>query len=53
MKPRLKHQWWFIKEERINIDFVKKINQKIVKDFQDKTEETETEKKKKKQNWRK
>ena len=41
--------------ERINIDFVKKINQKMVKDFQDKTEETETEteKKKKKRNWRK
>ena len=41
--------------ERINIDFVKKINRKMVKDFQDKTEETETEteKKKKKRNWRK
>ncbi len=41
--------------ERINIDFVKKINQKMVKDFQYKTEETEkeTEKKKKKRNWRK
>ncbi len=34
--------------ERINMDFVKKINQKMVKDFQDKTEETETEEKKKK-----
>ena len=40
--------------ERINMDFVKKINQKMVKDFLDKTEETETEeKKKKKRNWRK
>ncbi len=39
--------------ERINMDFVKKINQKMVKDFQDETEETETEKKKKKRNWRK
>ena len=36
--------------ERININFVKKINQKMVKDFQDKIEETatETEEKKKK-----
>ncbi len=34
--------------ERINIDFVKKINQKMVKDFQEETEETETEEKKKK-----
>ena len=34
--------------ERINIDFVKKINQKMVKDFQESTEETETEEKKKK-----
>ena len=32
--------------ERINMDFVKKINQKMVKDFQEETEETETEKKK-------
>ncbi len=31
--------------ERIKMDFVKKINQKMVKDFQ---EETETEEKKKK-----
>ncbi len=37
--------------ERINRDFVKKINQKMVKDFQDETDETE--KKKKKRNWRK
>ena len=39
--------------ERINRDFVNKINQKMVKDFQDETDETETEKKKKKRNWRK
>ena len=32
--------------ERIKMDFVKKINQKMVKDFQAETEETETEKKK-------
>ena len=32
--------------ERIKIDFVKKINQKMVKDFQDKTEETPREEKK-------
>ena len=29
--------------ERIKMDFVKKINQKMVKDFQDETEKTETE----------
>ncbi len=34
--------------ERIKIDFVKKINQKMVKNFQDKTEETPREEKKKK-----
>ena len=39
--------------ERIKIDCVKKINQKMVKDFQSETEEIKTEKKKKKQNWRK
>ncbi len=40
--------------ERINIDLVKRINQKMVKDFQDKTEETPREEKKKKnRNWRK
>ena len=39
--------------DRINMDFVKKINQKMVKDFQDETEEIETEKKEKKRNWRK
>ncbi len=32
--------------ERIKMDFVKKINQKMVKDFQSETEEIETEKKK-------
>ena len=37
--------------ERINRDFVNKINQKMVKDFPDETDETETEKKKKKRNW--
>ena len=37
--------------ERIKIDCVKKINQKMVKDFQSETEEIKTEKKKKKQNW--
>ena len=35
--------------ERIGIDFVKKINQKMVKDFPEKTEETETERNKKKE----
>ena len=40
--------------ERIKMDFVKKINQKMVKDFQDESEESQTEEKKKKQqNWRK
>ncbi len=41
--------------ERIKIDFVKKINQKMVKDFQEESEEIPTEKKtkKKKRNWRK
>ena len=39
--------------ERIKMDFVKRINQKMVKDFQDESEETETEKKKKNRNWRK
>ncbi len=34
--------------ERVTMDFVKKINQKMVKDFQEETEETETEEKKKK-----
>ena len=34
--------------ERIKMDLVKKINQKMVKDFQDKKEETGTEVKKKK-----
>ncbi len=35
--------------ERINMGFVKKINQKMVKDFQEKREETETEGNKKKE----
>ncbi len=40
--------------ERINMDFVKQINQKMVKNFQSETEEIPTEeKKKKKRNWRK
>ncbi len=40
--------------ERIKMDFVKKINQKMVKDFQEEIEETETEEKKKKnRKWRK
>ena len=40
--------------ERIKMNFVKKINQKMVKDFQEETEEIPTEeKKKKKRNWRK
>ncbi len=40
--------------ERIKMDFVKKINQKMVKDFQEETEEISTEeKKKKKRNWKK
>ena len=34
--------------ERIKMDFVKKINQKMVKDFQEETEEIPTEEKKKK-----
>ncbi len=39
--------------ERIKMDFVKKINQKMVKDFQDESEANPTEeKKKKKRNWR-
>ncbi len=29
--------------ERLNMDFVRKINQKMVKDFQEETEETKTE----------
>ena len=38
--------------ERIKLDFVKKINQKMVKDFQESTEEIPTEEKKKKtRNW--
>ncbi len=38
--------------ERIKMDLVKKINQKMVKDFQEETEEIPTEeKKKKKRNW--
>ncbi len=32
--------------ERINIDFVKKINQKMVKDFQEETEEKKKKKRK-------
>ena len=40
--------------ERIKMDFVKKINQKMVKDFQSETEEIpKEEKKKKNRNWRK
>ncbi len=40
--------------ERIKMDFVKKINQKMVKDFQEETAEIPTEEKKKKnRNWRK
>ncbi len=40
--------------ERIKIDFVKKINRKMVKDFPEKTEEIPTEEKKKKnRKWRK
>ena len=40
--------------ERIKMNFVKKINQKMVKNFQEETEEIPTEeKKKKKRNWRK
>ena len=40
--------------ERIKINFVKKINKKMVKDFQEETEEIPTEeKKKKRQKWRK
>ncbi len=40
--------------ERIKMDFIKKINQKMVKDFQEETEEPPTEEKKKKnRNWRK
>ena len=40
--------------ERIKMDFVKKINQKMVKDYQEETQEIPTEeKKKKKRNWRK
>ena len=40
--------------ERIKMNFVKKINQKMVKDFQSETEKIPTEeKKKKKRNWRK
>ena len=35
--------------ERIKMDFVKNINQKMVKDFQEETEEISTEEKKKKQ----
>ena len=35
--------------EKINMDFVKKINQKMVKDFQEESEESPTEEKKKKQ----
>ena len=36
--------------ERINMDFVKQINQKMVKDFQEETEKIPTEEKKKKRN---
>ena len=40
--------------ERIKMNFVKKINKKMVKDFQEETEEIPTEeKKKKRQKWRK
>ena len=40
--------------ERIKMDFIKKINQKMVKYFQEETEEPPTEEKKKKnRNWRK
>ena len=36
--------------ERIKMDFVKKINQKMVKDYQEESEETPREKKKKNRN---
>ncbi len=39
--------------ERIKMDFVRQINRKMVKNFQEETEEIPTEEKKKKRNWRK
>ena len=43
MKPQSEASMMVYFRERINMDFVNKINQKMVRDFLEKTEETESE----------